>query len=543
MAIGLGGRTALVAVVAGTLLLGPGPRSRAEQARHVLVVGPTDGYGALVGGVSEGLQSAGFAEPARIRVDIRNARSAAEAKASIGAADDAGVDAIVTIFGPSTQAARAATTTVPIVFCPVADPVAAKLVASNEAPGGHLTGVASADAEASRRRLAAFRQVLPELKRLAVLFDQGFPPDRVQLANLEHVAPAIGVTLVTRAVADEDAAVAALRSLGRTDVDAVLVLKEALLRRASEEVGRSSRPFAWFGDAWAGTEGPPGRVVPALTRGRPHAVGATAPARHPQHRRGPGRARGAPDRRRGALRRLPRAERARRAELRPDRVRARGAGALRDRPVRPGRPEPGHLRLADFPLRRHGLDRRRDGRRRRARARRGVPRRRLGQRHQPRDGRLLQRPGPPPRGRNRRDAGPGREQRRRRDLDRLHAPLRACHAGPGAGGAREGLRPGGSRPRRDAPRRGAEARPAQRDLAFRDPGDGRILTGDPHRGLAELPRPLGPAPDALVGEHAERGADLSRDRAVDLRVPGHRHHAERARVQPDRRRPARHPRP
>jgi len=239
MAIGLGGRTALVAVVAGTLLLGPGPRSRAEQARHVLVVGPTDGYGALVGGVSEGLQSAGFAEPARIRVDIRNARSADEAKAAIGAAVDAGVDAIVTIFGPSTQAARAATTTVPIVFCPVADPVAAKLVASNEAPGGHLTGVASADAEASRRRLAAFRQVLPELKRLAVLFDQGFPPDRVQLANLEHVAPALGVTLVTRAVADEDAAVAALRSLGRTDVDAVLVLKEALLRRASEEVGRA----------------------------------------------------------------------------------------------------------------------------------------------------------------------------------------------------------------------------------------------------------------------------------------------------------------
>src|SRR2546430_11282609 len=46
-----------------------------------------------------------------------------------------------------------------------------------------------------------------------------------------------------------------------------------------------------------------------------------------------------------------------------------------------------------------------------------------------------------------------------------------------------------------------------------------------------------PAADALVGEHAERGADVPRDRAVDLRLPGHRDHAERARVQPDRRRP------
>ena len=66
------GRTALVAMLAGTLLLGPGPRSRAEQASHILVVGPIDGYGALLGGVSEGLQSAGLADAPRIRIDIRN---------------------------------------------------------------------------------------------------------------------------------------------------------------------------------------------------------------------------------------------------------------------------------------------------------------------------------------------------------------------------------------------------------------------------------------------------------------------------------------
>src|SRR5439155_1699234 len=133
-------------------------------------------------------QSAGFRDAARIRIDVRNARAGDDAKAVIGAALQEGVDAIVTIFGPSTQAARAATTRVPIVFCPVADPVAAKFVASSETPGGNLTGVASADAEASRRRLIALRQVLPELRRLAVLFDPDFPPDRVQGASLavEH---------------------------------------------------------------------------------------------------------------------------------------------------------------------------------------------------------------------------------------------------------------------------------------------------------------------------------------------------------------------
>ena len=221
-------------------LLTSGTLPATAQVPRVLIVGPIDSYGALVAGVSEGLQSAGFRDAARIRIDVRNARSGDEAKAAIGAAVQEGVDALVTVFGPSTQAARAATATVPIVFCPVADPVAAKFAASNEAPGGNLTGVASADAEASRRRLIAFRQVLPELARLAVLFDPEFPPDRVQVASLERTAPSVGITLLTRAVADSEAAVAALRALGRSEVDAVLVLKEALLRRAPEEIGRAA---------------------------------------------------------------------------------------------------------------------------------------------------------------------------------------------------------------------------------------------------------------------------------------------------------------
>src|SRR5438552_16623061 len=106
MSIGSRGRTALVATLVGTLLLGPGPRSRAEQAPHVLVVGPIDGYGALLGRVPEGLQSAGLADAPRIRIDIRHARSGAEATAALRAALEAGGNAIVTARGPSTHAAR-----------------------------------------------------------------------------------------------------------------------------------------------------------------------------------------------------------------------------------------------------------------------------------------------------------------------------------------------------------------------------------------------------------------------------------------------------
>jgi putative tryptophan/tyrosine transport system substrate-binding protein len=159
-----------------------------------------------------------------------------EAKIAVGDALDKGVDAIITVFGPSTQAASAATTKIPIIFCPVADPGASKLAASNVAPGGNATGVASADAEASRRRIAAFRQVLPKLKRLAVLFDSGFTPDRVQMKNFEEIAPSSGIVLVSRAIADESAGVAALQALSRNDADAVYILKDSLLRHAGDDL-------------------------------------------------------------------------------------------------------------------------------------------------------------------------------------------------------------------------------------------------------------------------------------------------------------------
>jgi putative ABC transport system substrate-binding protein len=234
MQIGFTGRAVRIAALTVTILLASGPQLSAGQVPHVLIVGPLNNYGALLTGVLDGLHSAGFADESRIRIEPQSASSPDEAKAAIAAALSTGVDAIVTVFGPPTQAASAATTTVPIIFCPVADPVASKLAASSNAPGGNLTGVATADAEASRRRIAAFRQVLPHLKRLAVLFDSGFTPDRVQMKNFEEIAPSSGIVLVSRAIADESAAAAALQALGPGDADAVFILKDSLLRNAGD---------------------------------------------------------------------------------------------------------------------------------------------------------------------------------------------------------------------------------------------------------------------------------------------------------------------
>ena len=244
MPMSLNAGAASVVMIAAAVLVTAAPPSWAQESPpHVLVVGPMvkiDGR-LFIGGLLEGLKEGakpGDADLSQVRLDIKNVASEEAAKAVIAPAIDTGVKAIVTIYGQSTHAATEATTNVPIVFCPVADAVASKLIASNEVPGGNLTGVASGDVEASRRRLDAFRQLLPGLKRLAVLFDPGFPPDKTQMKSLDQVAPSAGITLVLRPVENANAAMAALQALGPNEADAIFILKETTLRHAGPELKR-----------------------------------------------------------------------------------------------------------------------------------------------------------------------------------------------------------------------------------------------------------------------------------------------------------------
>ncbi len=239
------GAASVAKMVAAVVATASSPIWAQQAPPHILVVGPMvkiDGrlfVGGLLEGLGDGAKS-GHSDLSQVRLDIKNVVSGDAAKAAVDTAIDAGVQVIVTIYGQSTQAATAATDKIPIVFCPVADAVAAKLVASNEVPGGNLTGVASGDAEASRRRLEAVRRILPGLKRLAVLFDPGFPPDETQMKNLDQVAPSTGITLVLRPVVDANAAMAALQDLGPNEADAIFILKEATLRGAGPGLKRAA---------------------------------------------------------------------------------------------------------------------------------------------------------------------------------------------------------------------------------------------------------------------------------------------------------------
>jgi putative ABC transport system substrate-binding protein len=113
-------------------------------------------------------------------------------------------DVIVTVSGQATQAARKATSTLPIVMIIATDPVAMGLVASLSRPGGNVTGVTTvAETSLAGKRLELLKEAVPKAARIAVL-GSGSLSSSAQLRELQKAARALRVTLVPVEVREAD---------------------------------------------------------------------------------------------------------------------------------------------------------------------------------------------------------------------------------------------------------------------------------------------------------------------------------------------------
>jgi putative ABC transport system substrate-binding protein len=90
------------------------------------------------------------------------------------------------------QAAKAATTTIPIVFRTGGDPVELGLVASFNEPGGNITGVNALSLETGTKRLGLLRELLPQSSRVAVLINPNDPNAEHYTKDLQTAASTVG---------------------------------------------------------------------------------------------------------------------------------------------------------------------------------------------------------------------------------------------------------------------------------------------------------------------------------------------------------------
>jgi putative ABC transport system substrate-binding protein len=123
------------------------------------------------------------------------------------------VSVIVAISTLSALAAKAATTTIPVVFMTGDDPVMAGIVASLNRPGGNVTGVTFVSATLGAKRLGLLREVVPNVKTIAVLVDQNSAESQSSLRDVQDAARSLGQQLAVLNVGtdgDIDAAFTAL---------------------------------------------------------------------------------------------------------------------------------------------------------------------------------------------------------------------------------------------------------------------------------------------------------------------------------------------
>jgi len=158
--------------------------------------GTADGYAPMVAAFRQGLNEAGYVEGRNVAIEYRWAGGQYDRLPSL-AADlvQQKVTVIAATTTPATLAAKAATSTVPIVFTTGGDPVELGLVASLNRPGRNLTGVTNLNVEVVPKRLELARELFPGATTVALLVNPANPVAATVSKDLQAVADTLGVRL------------------------------------------------------------------------------------------------------------------------------------------------------------------------------------------------------------------------------------------------------------------------------------------------------------------------------------------------------------
>jgi putative ABC transport system substrate-binding protein len=144
------------------------------------------------------LRELGWIEGRTIAIDYRFAEGSDERAAEIAAEFvRRKVDIIVTSATNAVLAAKQATSVIPIVFTNANDPVSTGLVASLARPGGNVTGMSLQGPDLAGKRLELLREIVPNLRRLAIIANAGNPGIVLEITEAERAARTLGLEVVT----------------------------------------------------------------------------------------------------------------------------------------------------------------------------------------------------------------------------------------------------------------------------------------------------------------------------------------------------------
>jgi putative ABC transport system substrate-binding protein len=175
------------------------------------------------------LRELGWMEGRNVAIEVRWAEGRSERFAEIAAEFvRLKVEVIVTRGTASVIAAKQATAVIPIVFASVGDPVGTGLVASLARPAGNLTGLSNQLHDTATKRLELLREVVPNLRRLAIIANVDNPATVLSMREVQVTAPTLGLDVATSEIRRAEDIAPAFEALkGRAE--ALFVLPDPLV--------------------------------------------------------------------------------------------------------------------------------------------------------------------------------------------------------------------------------------------------------------------------------------------------------------------------
>ena len=197
---------------------------------------PDFGSGYSMAAFRQGLKESGYVEGQNVAIEYRSAENRVDALPALARELVKRTALIATYDTASALAAKAATTTIPIVFSVGADPIKIGLVASLARPGGNITGVSFLGNALGSKRLELLRELVPSAATFGFLVDTSNPNAKPETEDMQSAAGALGHKLVVVSAESATEIDAAFAKLVAQRVDALAVAAHVFFGGRSQQL-------------------------------------------------------------------------------------------------------------------------------------------------------------------------------------------------------------------------------------------------------------------------------------------------------------------
>jgi putative ABC transport system substrate-binding protein len=225
-----------------SMLLALPAAARAQQPARIprigiLITGSASFYSARLEAFRRRLRDLGYVEGKNIFIEYRYAEGKLDRLPDLAAElVRLKVDVIVTSGSPGILAAKKSSATISIVFSGIGDPVGTGLVSSLARPGGNITGLSLMAPDLDGKRLELLKEAFPKVARVAFLWGSGGTRGNLPLTDMEAVAKALGLKLLSLPVRVLDEFDSAFAQAKREGAQALITTPSSLFSTQQRQV-------------------------------------------------------------------------------------------------------------------------------------------------------------------------------------------------------------------------------------------------------------------------------------------------------------------